>query len=174
MRLLPAASALLIGALTVLTPAAAPALERPLACPAAARQQLEGFYRWFLNSGDRYRDSFASQRERFTPRLSGDLQTAFALQPATGRFLDFDPFSNSQVPSYSFRIAGCRRDGSGPLLLRVEVLTGLRPIGASYQPLDYVLTPSGQTWRIADILYPGEPSFRLTGVLRMRVLAVEG
>jgi len=86
-------------------------LPQPVPCPAAARAQLDGFYRWFLATRDGGRSEFQSQKQRFTPELYRELRAAFALQPADGRFVDFDPFSNSQVGSDGHRIAGCRRAG---------------------------------------------------------------
>jgi hypothetical protein len=149
------------------TPAAQPQGSVP--CPPAASALVDGFYRWFLASGAGRAD-FQSQRQRFTPELDGELRTAFALQPADGRYGDFDPFSNTQVASYghhiSQRIAGCRWDPSGLLLLRVEVLAGLDRARASNVPLDYLLRPAGASWRIADIRYPGEQSFSLRAYLQ--------
>lgn len=103
---------------------------------------------------------------RFTPSLFKTLRAAFSLQPQDGRFVDFDPFSNTQVSSYGHRVAGCRRDSGGSLVMRVEVLAGLRRSGAQVQKLDYVLKPHDKSWRIADIVYGGESSFRLSDYLR--------
>ena len=47
------------------------------------------------------RAQFTSQKQRFTPELEDLLLAAFALQPSDGRFVDFDPFSNTQVHSPS-------------------------------------------------------------------------
>jgi|694.fasta_scaffold84721_2 hypothetical protein len=162
-----AAVALLLAGSIALSPMAVTAvpLPRSVPCPPAAKAQLEGFYRWFLASNDG-RSQFQSQRHRFTAELYEELRAGFALQPADGRFVDFDPFSNTQVTSYGHRIAGCRLDANGSLVMRVQVLAGLAPSRASYQPLDYVLTASGGDWRIADIRYPGEVSFSLREYLQ--------
>jgi hypothetical protein len=168
MRFFPAATALLLASGMSISPAAATAapLPQPVPCPAAATAQLDGFYRWFLATRDGGRSEFQSQKQRFTPELYRELRAAFALQPADGRFVDFDPFSNSQVGSYGHRIAGCQWNGDGLLLMRVEVFAGLGPSRTSPVPLDYVLSPASQSWRIADIRYPGEVSFSLRSYLQ--------
>lgn len=167
MRLIPAATVLLVAGGITISPVAVVAapLQQPLPCPPAARAQLDGFYRWFLASNDA-RAQFQSQRQRFTAELYQQLRAGFALRPADGRFVDFDPFSNTQVASYGHRIGGCHREPNGLLVMRVEVLAGLGPSRASYQPLDYVLAADDGTWRIADIRYPGEVSFSLRQYLQ--------
>jgi len=162
----PATALLLAGGMTIspIAVTAAP-LQRSVPCPPAAQAQLDGFYRWFLANNDG-RSQFQSQRQRFTAELYEDLRSGFALQPADGRFVDFDPFSNTQVASYGYRIAGCRLDEKGLLVMRVQVLAGLAPSRATYQPLDYVLTATGGDWRIADIRYPGDVSFSLRAYLQ--------
>jgi hypothetical protein len=162
MRLIPATTILLTGTLLAVSSAAAPAAPtgQAVPCPPAATALLDGFYRWFLASSDG-RSTFDSQEQRFTPELYASLSAGFALRPADGRFVDFDPFSNTQVASYGHRIASCRREENELLLMLVEVLAGLSPSRASTVPLDYVLSPKGEAWRIADIRYPGEMSFSL-------------
>jgi hypothetical protein len=168
MRLVPAVTALLLASGMMSSPAATTAtpLQKTVPCPAAATAQLDGFYRWFLATKDGGRSQLQSQKQRFSQELYRELRAAFALQPADGRFVDFDPFSNSQVGSYGHRIAGCQRNGDGLLLMRVEVLAGLGPSRTSPVPLDYVLSPSGQSWRITDIRYPGEVNFSLRSYLQ--------
>ncbi len=61
------------------------------------------------------------------PEATRGLRAAIALQPANGRLVDFDPFSNSQVGSFGHCNAGCRRAGDGLPLLRAEVPAGLGP-----------------------------------------------
>lgn len=167
------AVSLLLSAGVALSAGAGTAEPQPksIACPPAATSQVDGFYRWFLATQDP-RQSFPSQRQRFTPELYRQLRAGFALQPSDGRFVDFDPFSNTQVMSYGHRIACCRQEANGLLVMRVDVRAGLSPARASNQQLDYVLTPTGNSWRIGDIRYPGEASFSmrqfLEGLLKQR------
>lgn len=156
----------LIGSVVTTPITAAPApLLRPIPCPQAATQQLDGFYSWFLTSPD-MRAQFTSQKQRFTPELEELLLAAFALQPSDGRFVDFDPFSNTQVRSYSHRIACCWQEPGDLLVMRVLVQAGLSRDRANEQTLDYVLSRDGSSWHIADIRYPGEVSFSLRMYLK--------
>jgi len=148
------------GLLTTAVGAAPAPQQRAMPCPPAATQQLDGFYRWVFTTAD-VRGQFASQKKRFTPELAEQLTAAFALQPSDGRFVDFDPFSNTQVNSYSHRIAGCWQEPGDLLRMRVLVLAGLGRSRASEQTLDYWLSREGSSWRIADIHYPGAVSFSL-------------
>jgi hypothetical protein len=168
MRLVPAVTAMLLasGMMSGPTATTAAPLQNMVPCPAAATAQLDGFYRWFLTTKDGGRSQLQSQKQRFSPELYRELRAAFALQPADGRFVDFDPFSNSQVGSYGHRIAGCQWNGDGLLLMRVEVFAGLGSSRTSPLPLDYVLSPSGQSWPITDIRYPGEVNFSLRSNLQ--------
>ena len=88
------------------------------------------------------------------------------MQPSDGRFVDFDPFSNTQVRSYSHRIACCWQEPGDLLVMRVLVQAGLNRDRASEQTLDYVLSRDGSSWHIADIRYPGEASFSLRMYLK--------
>ena len=144
-------------------------VDEGLGCPAAVRAQVDQLYRWQLarqaQSGPM---SIASQRERFTPQLFALLERAYALTPADGRFVDFDPFSGTQVNTFGATLRECRFNQQGVLTLRVAVQAGLR--GSTAEPAQQLLyrlqhTP-GQGWRIADIDYLQEPSFRLSTYLK--------
>jgi len=140
-----------------------------LECPAAVRAQVDGLYRWQLARQERPGPmAIASQRERFTPELFSLLERAYALTPADGRFVDFDPFSGTQVTTFGATLQGCRPDHQGRLMARVSVQAGLRGRTAEpQQQLDVVFrSTSNQGWRIADIVYIREPSFRLSTYLR--------
>ena len=140
-----------------------------LACPAAVRAQIDGLYRWQLARQEHPGPiAMGSQRDRFTPELFSLLERAFALTPADGRFVDFDPFSGTQASTLGATLQGCRPDQAGRLMARVAVQAGLRGRAAEpAQQLGYVLrqTPK-EGWRIADIVYLREPSFRLSTYLK--------
>lgn len=91
----------------------------------------------------------ASQRERFTPALVQQLEEAFRLSPADGRFVDFAVFSGTQVLTYGARVLGCTPADEGPLDAPLQLRYQLLPVGRS-------------EWRIADISYPSEPGFSLS------------
>jgi hypothetical protein len=140
-----------------------------LGCPAAVRAQVDELYRWQLARQERPGPiAIVSQRERFTPQLFSLLERAYALTPAHGRFVDFDPFSGTQVNTFGAALRECRFDQQGVLTLRVAVQAGLR--GRTAEPAQQLLYRFQQTpaegWRIADIVYLREPSLRLSTYLK--------
>ncbi|MFM7676762.1 MAG: hypothetical protein ACKO5F_14560 [Synechococcus sp.] len=159
------------GALSPAVPAAAAASVGSFgACPAAATATIDTLYRWHLahqeSSGGR--STLAGQRELFTPLLYDRLRRGFALTPADGAYVDFDPFSGTQVSTHGARVQGCRRLPDGVLEARVAVQASLRR--TSTEPPQQLLFrlepgPGGAGWRIADIQYPGERSFSLSRLL---------
>ncbi|WP_255110346.1 hypothetical protein [Synechococcus sp. RedBA-s] len=160
------ACALCLLPLLVLLPDHAGAASAP--CPASVVDQLDGLYRWQVARQDeRGPIDLSSQRGRFTPGLDQQLRAAHQLNPADGRFVDFDVFSGTQVRTFGARVLGCAPADQGGLEARVAVQVGLgkRPADAPVL-LRYRLVagPSG-AWRIADITYPGEPAFRLSSFL---------
>ena len=138
-------------------------------CPEQVRFQIDALYRWQL---ERQQQSgpiqISSQRQRFTPQLYRLLQRAYDLTPADGRFVDFDLFSGSQVNTFSATLQGCRQEQVDLLSARVAVQAGLVGRRAELpMQLHYVFRQSPSAgWRIADIIYPDAPSFRLTTYLR--------
>ena len=143
--------------------------EAEVGCPAAVRAQVDGLYRWHVAQQERAGAiTIASQRERFTPQLFALLQRAYALTPNDGRFIDFDPFSGTQVNTVAARLEDCRQEQPARLWAQVAVQAGLR--GRTAEPpqqLRFVFQhlPT-EGWRIADIVYLHAPSFRLSTYLR--------
>ena len=138
-------------------------------CPAALIDQLDGLYRWQLDRQDKPGPIvIASQRSRFTPGLYALLHQAYALTPEQGRFVDFDVFSGTQVGTFGAEVLGCKEGPAGTVVARVAVQTGLpgrNPVPP--KQLRYLMEPSQEAgWRIADIVYPEEPTFRLSSYLR--------
>lgn len=101
------------------------------------------------------------------PLIDGMLRLADG-DPSKGEpYLDFDPFSNSQVGLESYRLGEpSQRDG----LVYVPVLMG--NTGYSGPPrmrARFVLRDSGSGWKIANVVYPAEdgmPSWDLRGYLQ--------
>ncbi len=160
----------LLASLLLLSPAGHAAVpESPLGpCPPEARALLDTFYRWHVASQQAERAvSFASQQARFTPRLYADLRRAFALTPDDGAFVDFDPFSGTQVGTFGHRVVGCRRQGGTGLSARVAVVVGRSTRSAVREevPLAFSLERSGAGWRIADIRYLKGADFTLQSFL---------
>ncbi|NQV10727.1 MAG: hypothetical protein HQ527_06140 [Cyanobacteria bacterium] len=120
-------------------------------CPAGVKAQLDGLYRWH-GAGQELRGpiELKSQQSRFTAELYQKLRRAYGLDQASGRFVDFDLFSGTQVGTFG-----------------AKVLAGLRnrPLEAPHQ-LRYQLVrgPAG-SWKIADIVYSHPAGFRLSSYL---------
>jgi hypothetical protein len=137
-------------------------------CPAPVKAQLDGLYRWHVAGQDlRGPIELKSQQSRFTDGLYQKLRRAFALDPASGRFVDFDLFSGTQVSTFGAKVLGCTALPGGGLEARVAVQAGLRnrPLEAPQQ-LRYQLVPGPVgTWKVADIVYAHPAGFRLTSYL---------
>ncbi|MFL0793860.1 MAG: hypothetical protein AB8B70_11955 [Prochlorococcus sp.] len=134
-------------------------------CPPGVSAQLNGFFRWYLNSQGHYRDDFASQQQRFLPRLFEDLRKGLAMLPANGEGLTFDPFSGSQLASFNYWIGGCRVGTTDTRLARLAVLSGRSRKTGNWQVVDYVLAPVGSNCLIADLLYPEKGNLSLMQAL---------
>lgn len=137
-------------------------------CPEAVRAQIDALYRWQLERQEQAGPiAIASQRHRFTARLFALLEQAYSLRPENGRFVDFDVFSGTQVDTTAATLEQCDQERSGRLTAWVAVQAGLRGrMAEPPQRLRYILRQiPGEGWRIADIIYPQEPSFRLTTYL---------
>jgi hypothetical protein len=137
-------------------------------CPAPVKAQLDGLYRWHVGGQERPGPTeIKSQQSRFTPGLYQKLRRAYALDPNSGRFVDFDLFSATQVSTFGAKVLGCTALPGGGLEARVAVQAGLRkrPLEAP-QLLRYQLVrgPAG-SWKIADIVYAHPAGFRLTSYL---------
>lgn len=157
--------AALTGLLLVAPLQAAPVVD----CPPLVHEQIDALYRWQLQRQEQPGPmAIATQRQRFTPQLYRLLERADALTPADGRFVDFDPFSGTQVSTFGAAVQGCVRGPTEAVVALVVVQTGLRRRAAEpSQQLRYVLRPSGAAgWRIADIIYASQPPFRLSTYLQ--------
>ena len=137
-------------------------------CPTPVKAQLDGLYRWQV-ARQKLRGpiGITSQQGRFTDGLFQKLRAAYALDPASGRFVDFDLFSSTQVSTLGAKVLGCTALAGGGMEALVAVQAGLphRPVEAPQQ-LRYQLVrdPVG-AWTIADIVYPNPAGFRLSSYL---------
>ena len=137
-------------------------------CPAPVKAQLDGLYRWQVARQElRGPLEIASQRGRFTDELFQKLRRAYALDPASGRYVDFDLFSYSQVYTFGAKVLGCTALPGGGMEALVAVQAGLRnrPSEAPQQLRYLLVTDPVGTWKIADIAYPDPAGSRLTSFL---------
>ncbi len=137
-------------------------------CPAGVKAQLDGLYRWQVARQERSGPiEIRSQQNRFTPGLYQKLRRAYGLDPASGRFVDFDLFSGTQVTTFGARVLGCTAAPGGGLEALVAVQAGLRkrPSEAPQQLRFQLVSGPGGSWTIADIVYAHPAGFRLSSFL---------
>ena len=153
----------------LLWPANASVVAAPRPCPAPLVAQIDGLYRWHVARQNAPGPiDLSSQSGRFTPSLARQLQAAFRLDPADGRFVDFDVFSGTQVGTFGARVLSCSPGQGSDLDALVSVQVGRRT-RPTEKPvlLRFSMRPGpAGAWQIADIHYPVEPAFRLTSFLK--------
>lgn len=71
------------------------------------------FYQWWVRNQDQGRQRLSQQRAVFTPDLYQQLMQAFRRQPRDGVWLDFDPFSFTQVSTQGVQV---RNVGDRPII----------------------------------------------------------
>jgi hypothetical protein len=161
---------MLLPLLTSLIAMAIPAKSGP--CPAGVVNQLDGLYRWQVQRMEKRIDpvkDLSSQRQRFTPSLFKLLIEARALTPVRdGRYLDFDVFSNTQSETLGAQVKSCSAGKRNSLKAEVEVEVGLRGRSSGIpRRLQYEMNQDSKgSWRINDITYGDEQSFKLRPFLK--------
>ncbi len=136
---------------------APPAFTGP--CTAGVVNQLDGLYRWRVQSQQGRIDqikSLTTQRQRFTPSLFELLLQAKKLRPTThGRFLSFDVFSDTQVRTFGATVIGCSAQKARSIQAEVRVDVGLRdkPSGIPRGLLYEMNRGSKGSWVIDNITY---------------------
>ena len=123
-------------------------------CPRGVDSQLNGLYEWHVASPGR--DTFSSQKQRFTPGLYGRIAQAFRLSPGRdGRFVDIDIFSGTQVATFGADVLVCYPIDGSTIEAFVAVKTGLRGRADDIpQILRYRMIKVGtDDWRISNIVW---------------------
>lgn len=117
------------------------------------------FYNWLQQRGEHASKHLAEAERWLTPELYSQLTRAYAKDPNEGEFLDFDPFSNTQMGASGYRL-GPARLVSGQAKVPVTVLI----LGGGTTRYTCVLTQGGADWRVANLVYGKD--FDLLTVLR--------
>jgi hypothetical protein len=137
-------------------------------CPAPVKAQLDGLYRWQVGRQElRGPIELKSKQSRFTDGLYQKLRRAYGLDPASGRFVDFDLFSGTQVSTFGAKVLGCTAAPGGGLEALVAVQAGLRnrPKEAPKKLRYQVVRGAAGSWKIAGIIYSHPAGFRLSSYL---------
>ncbi|MDR5640296.1 DUF3828 domain-containing protein [Thermosynechococcus sp. PP42] len=113
------------------------------------------FYQWWVRNQDQGRQRFSQQRAAFTPDLYQQLIQAFRKQPRDGAWLDFDPFSFTQVSTQGVKVRNVRRSPNHPQVAEVdiEVMVGLRGRSGTPVPIKVLLRQGGDRWQIDNLIY---------------------
>ncbi|MCS6812309.1 MAG: YbjP/YqhG family protein, partial [Cyanobacteria bacterium] len=114
---------------------------------------VQQFYQWYLQNQSRARERINQQRSAFTPQFYQQLTQAFQKQPGDGKWLDFDPFSNTQVSAYRFVVKSVRLSpqNNRSAEVNIEVYADLRPPGRPV-PIKVLVDRTGDRWQIRNLV----------------------
>jgi len=137
----------IIGSLTSLTTVA-------IATP-PPQTVVTQFYQWLIQHPDHSRERLEQQQQSLTPALYKELRAAFRKQPQDGAWLDFDPFSYTQVSTLGMRVRHVRPSATDPRQTEVDidVIAGLRGRQGTAVPIKVILKQTGDRWQIDNLVY---------------------
>lgn len=124
------------------------------ASPARAAEKpeavVEALYRDHFAQDQIWTATLERNRARFAPELLAlvdEIERKAAANPGELVGLDFNPLTNAQEEADGFEVKGASPDGASTIV-SVVIRFGGEPMMVRLR-----LTPSGETWRIANILY---------------------
>ncbi len=110
------------------------------------------FYQWYVQNQDNAREKIVQQRGAFEPGFYQQLVQAFQKTPQDRQWLDFDPFSGTQVGTYRTQVRSVKKDDI-TAEVNIDVYAGLGPSRTSAVPIKVLLVNQNNTWRIQNIIY---------------------
>lgn len=122
---------------------------------ATARQ----FYGWLEKRGEVAQKHLAEAQQWMTPELYRQLTAAYAKDPNEGEFLDFDPFSNTQMGASGYVLGSARMVGG-----QAKVPVTVKVLGGGTTRYTCILSEQAGDWRVANLVYTSD--FNLLQVLR--------
>lgn len=130
-------------------------VERGAIASPAPETVVTQFYEWWVQNQDQGRQRLSQQRAAFTSELYQQLMQAFRKQPRDGTWLDFDPFSFTQVRTQGVKVRSVRRSPNNPRVAEVdiEVMAGLRGRSGTTVPMKGLLRQGGDRWQIDNLIY---------------------
>lgn len=126
------------------------------ATPEAVAGQL---YAWLQKADTKVSQRLPEVQQYFTPELYSQLTKAYNADPNTGNFLDFDPWSNTQMGAEKYTVGKARLVGG---LAKVPITVSV--LGGGTQKYTCVLRPAGDSWQVANLVYA--PDFNLLTILK--------
>ena len=110
------------------------------------------FYQWYVQNQDQARDRFAQQKAKFDPQFYQQLVQAFQKNPQDGAWLDFDPFSNTQVSTFR-AVVRASKQYQESAEVDVDVYAGLSSTRSTAIPIKVLLVNQNNQWRISNFVY---------------------
>lgn len=134
-------------------------------------ETVKSFYKTYMASMDKpgwVKNLLEAQKANVDPELSKPLLKLSQGDPNRGEdFLDFDPFSNSQMGIETYTVQkATMKDGLAYVPVAIKLY---RAPGPEKVLLRVVLRPNGQGWQIANLVYPasdGAAAWDLKGYLK--------
>ena len=115
------------------------------------KAQLDGPYRWQVARQElRAPTGITGQQGRFSDGLFQKLRAAYAFDPASGRFGDFDLLSNTQVSTMGAKVIGCIALAGGGMEALVAVQAGLPHRTVEAPEAAALSAGEGPSWRLHD------------------------
>ncbi|WP_448514235.1 DUF3828 domain-containing protein [Parathermosynechococcus lividus] len=113
------------------------------------------FYQWLVQHQDQSRQQLRQQQHHFTPELYQQLTAAFRKQPQDGAWLDFDPFSYTQVSTLGMQVRTVTPSTTDPRSadVDIDVIAGLRGRRGTPVPIKVIMKKTGDRWQIDNLVY---------------------
>lgn len=125
---------------------------------ATPEQVVARLYGWLLKADMQAQKRLPEVKDCLTPLLYSQLTRAYNLDSQSGEFLDFDPWSNSQMGAEDYKWGPARMVGQ-----QAKVpITVFHP-HAGKQTYTCVLERGGAGWQVANLVYK---DFNLLSVLK--------
>lgn len=124
--------------------------------PEATARRL---YTWLQKAGDQSSKHLDQVQDALTPELYQQLTAAYARDPNSGEFLDFDPWSFTQMGASGYVVGNARMVGG-----QAKIPVTVKVLGGGRSTYTCILTSDGGDWRVANLVYT--PEFNLLSALR--------
>ena len=116
-------------------------------------------YAWLLKADFNAQKRLPEVQQYLTPELYDLLDKVYKLDSNEGVFLDFDPWSNSQMGAEKYDVGKSKLVGGiAKVPITVHILRG------GIQKYTCMLKPAGDSWQVANLVYT--PDFDLLSVLK--------
>lgn len=131
----------------------------PAWCQESPEKTVSQLYGWLKKVDIQAQKRLPEIQGFLTPELYDQLTRAYQRDPSTGEFLDFDPWSNSQMGASGYSWGPARMvGGQAKVPITVNIYRG------GTTKYTCVLSPSASGWRVANLVYT--PEFNLLNTLK--------